>query len=124
VLLAWYNLALEASKLTSLDQDATIQFINRNIEKIHGLPEGSLDEYVLDYKIQQWSKTKWIGDAFSFFYPNQKRIFLYEMTQPQYDNKMFFVGEHASFTHAWMQGAVRSSLEASNKIAELITKKF
>ncbi|MCM1989736.1 flavin monoamine oxidase family protein [Oceanirhabdus seepicola] len=124
VLLAWYNLALEASKLTSLDENTMIQFINRNVEKIHCLPEGSLDKYVLDYKIQQWSKTKWIGDAFSFFYPNQKHIFLYEMTQPQYDNKMFFAGEHVSPTHAWMQGSIKSALEASNRIAALITKMF
>ncbi|WBW98081.1 flavin monoamine oxidase family protein [Oceanirhabdus sp. W0125-5] len=124
VLLAWYNLALEASNLTSLNDDEIIQFVNRNIEKIHGLSEGMLDKYVLDYKILQWSKMKWIGDAFAFFYPNQKRHFLYEMTQPEYDNKMFFAGEHVSFTHAWIQGGMRSSLEASNKIARLITKKF
>jgi len=124
VMLAWYNYDLEASKLTSLDEDTTIRFVNRNVEKIHGLPKGSLDNSVLDYKILQWSKMKWIGSGFSFFSPNQKRIFLYEMTQPEYDNKMFFAGEHVSFTHAWMQGSIRSSLQASNKIATLIVKKF
>jgi len=124
VLLACYNLSLEATKLASLGENKIIEYMNRNLENIHGLPQGTLDKYILDYKICHWNSQKWIGGAFAFFYPDQKRTFLYDLTKPEYDNKMFFTGEHVSSTHAWMQGSIKSALEASNKIAKLITKRF
>ncbi|WBW98080.1 flavin monoamine oxidase family protein [Oceanirhabdus sp. W0125-5] len=124
VLLACFNLALDATKLASLGENTILEYMNRNLEKIHGLPQNSLDKYVLDYKISHWNSERWIGGAFSCFNPDQKRTFLHDLAKPQYDNKMFFAGEHVSPTHGWMQGAIKSALDASNKIAKVIVKNY
>lgn len=124
VLIACYNLALEATKLGALDEKMIIEIMTRNLEEIHGLPEGTLAPLVLDYKICHWNSEDWLGGALTFFQPGQKRIFLEPLTRAQYDGHMYFAGEHVSTTHGWIQGSIESSLRASNRIAKIIKKRY
>ena len=40
------------------------------------------------------------------------------MAKPEYDNKVYFAGEHISLTHGWIEGAVSTGMKAANDIAE------
>ena len=40
------------------------------------------------------------------------------MQQPEYDNKVYFVGVHISLTHGWIEGALSTGMKAANSIAE------
>jgi monoamine oxidase len=55
--------------------------------------------------------------------PEQKRLFSYACTQPEYDGRVFFAGEHISAKHRWMQGALKSGMEAANALAWTIRGK-
>jgi len=50
--------------------------------------------------------------------PGQKRLFAYASSQPEYDNRVYFAGEHISQEHGWIQGAIKSAMIAANEVAE------
>lgn len=54
--------------------------------------------------------------------PEQQSLFQYAIVKPEYDNRVYFAGEHASTTHAWMQGALNSGMKAACAIAEYCKK--
>ncbi|SHK04778.1 flavin monoamine oxidase family protein [Paramaledivibacter caminithermalis] len=117
VLLASYNFTLDAIRLGNLRDKRRFKEIKRQVEKVHGLPEGYLNSIVKDYKTVQWDKEKYFYGAFCYFMPEQKKLFSYTMIQPEYNGKIFFAGEHTSATHAWMQGALHSGMRAANQLA-------
>jgi monoamine oxidase len=49
--------------------------------------------------------------------PGQKPLFSYIMRQPEYNNRVFFAGEHVSTKHGWIQGALYSGKYAANQLA-------
>lgn len=50
--------------------------------------------------------------------PGEQKLFAYASVKPEFENKVYFAGEHTSLTHAWMQGALNSGMKAANAIAE------
>ncbi|WP_105614069.1 flavin monoamine oxidase family protein [Vallitalea okinawensis] len=116
VLTASYNLGLNASYLGNLSDERRIEVIKRQVEKVHGLEEGYLDEIVMDYKTMNWgSAPLYLGIC--LYSPEQKTIFSASMDTPVYNNHMFFAGVHISETHGWLQGALKTAMEAANGIA-------
>jgi len=120
VLLASYNLGLDADRLGSITDERRINIIKRQIEEVHGLEYGYLDNIVKEFVTREWNKEQWALGAFSMFFPEQKRIYLYEMQRPEYDNRIFFAGEHISCNHAWMQGALYSGITAANNLIDYL----
>ena len=117
VLLASYNLNLDAVRLGNMDDETRITLIKRQVEEVHGLPKGYLDSIVIDYKTVNWNNAQWFRGAFSIFTPEQKRIFMYDMSKPEFGNRVFFAGDHTSPKHAWIQGALQSGMIAANDLA-------
>jgi len=39
------------------------------------------------------------------------------MALPEYNERIFFAGEHISAVHRWMQGALQSGMQAANDLA-------
>jgi len=91
--------------------------VKRQVEMVHGLPKYSIDPLVLDFKTANWNTEHFFYGGFSYFMPEQKRIFAYPMTIPEYNNKVFFAGEHIGSTHAWMQAALETGMKAANTLA-------
>ncbi|TDX48453.1 flavin monoamine oxidase family protein [Orenia marismortui] len=118
VLLASYNFTLDAVRLGNLIKPRRIEEIKRQVESVHGLPRGYLDNIVKDYKSVNWNEQSEFYGAFAYFQPEQKRIYSSTIIRPEYNNKVFFAGEHTSATHAWMQGALRSGMRAANQLAK------
>ena len=118
VFLSSYNLAQDAIRLGNLDDRVRINEIKSQVEHVHGLPKGYLNEIVKDYKTIDWNREKGFNGAFCYFMPDQQRNFLYAMAQTEYDNRVYFAGEHISSIHGWIEGAVNTGMKAANGIAE------
>jgi monoamine oxidase len=117
VLVASYNIDQDAVRLGNTVSISRYRLINRLVEKVHGLPKGYLDSKVITAKTVDWNKEMWAQGAFCFFLPGQKKDFLFVSTMPEYNNRVFFAGEHASTKNAWIQGALQSGMLAANNLA-------
>ncbi|PAB59994.1 flavin monoamine oxidase family protein [Anaeromicrobium sediminis] len=116
VLLASYNFTLDAIRLGNIEDNRRIKIIKNQIEAVHGLKKGDLDSIVEDFKTIQWDREPWYYGGFAYFTPEQKRIFSYAIVKPEYNNRVFFAGEHASEMHAWIQGSLKSAMKAANNL--------
>ena len=118
ILLASYNLNQDALRLGNLEESRRFELIKRQVENVHGLQEGELDSIVEAYKTVLWDKEKGFYGGFCYTKPGQQRLFLYASAKPEYDNRVYFAGEHASVSHGWIQGSLSSAMKAANDIAE------
>ncbi|KAE9392621.1 FAD/NAD(P)-binding domain-containing protein [Gymnopus androsaceus JB14] len=56
------------------------------------------------------------GSAFTYFAPMQKSMFLEDMCRAEWDKRVFFAGEQASYTHGWIQGAFEAGLRCAAEL--------
>ncbi|XUW99335.1 FAD-dependent oxidoreductase [Wukongibacter sp. M2B1] len=124
VLLSSYNFTLDAVRLGNLESTRRFEEIKNQIESVHGLPKNYLDSIVEDSVTIQWNEVPNFTGAFCYFMPGQKRLFSYVVTQPEYNGRVFFAGEHTSSSHAWMQGALNSGMRAANQLASSCKDKY
>lgn len=117
VILGSYNFNLDAVRLGNMTEEERIIKIKRDVEEVHGLPVGMLDSIVAAYKTQNWNSDPLFRGAFCYFTPEQKKLFSWPMTLPEYNGRVFFAGEHISALHRWQQGALHSGMEAANALA-------
>lgn len=111
-----YNFNLDSVRLGNMPEGAGLEKIKRNVEEVHGLQKWTLDGIVTGYKTQVWNDDPLFRGAFCYFTPEQKRLFSWVMTLPEYNNRVFFAGEHVSALHRWMQGALKSGMDAANAL--------
>jgi monoamine oxidase len=117
VLLASYNFSQDSIRLGNLPPQRRFEEMKRQDEAVHGLPKGYLNTIAKSHKTVHWNTQKNFRGAFCYFMPEQKRLFSYVMILPEYNNRVFFAGEHTSPTHAWQQGALNSGMRAANQLA-------
>lgn len=117
VLLASYNLGQDAIRLGNMANEPRFESIKRQVEAVQGLPTGYLNAIVEDFRSIEWDNEKDFYGGFCYVSPQQKSLFSYAMVEPEYDNHVYFAGEHISSTHGWQQGAVHSAMEAANAVA-------
>jgi len=112
-----YSYTLDAIRLGNLPQDIRIKKIKSQIEMLHKLPKGYLDNVAIDFKTVQWNREYPFEGGFCYFLPNQKKLFSYVAKTPEYNGRIVFAGEHLSGTHAWMQGSLQTGMQAANELA-------
>lgn len=117
VLLASYNLNLDGIRVGNLDERERVEKVKRQVEEVHGLEKGYLDSIVEDYVTVDWNREKGFYGAFCYFMPEQQKLFSYAMAKPEYDNRIYFSGEHISLTHGWIEGSLSTAMKAANEIA-------
>ena len=122
VLLASYNLNQDAVRMGNLSKKKRFQEIKTQVETVQGLRKGYIDSIVEDYKTIHWNTEKGFYGAFCYYMPGEQRLFAYASVKPEFDNKVYFAGEHTSLTHGWQQGALNSGMKAANAIAEYCKK--
>ena len=61
-----------------------------------------------------WHLDEYAGGAFALFDPNQEGQLHAHVMAPE--GRYHFAGEHASLTHAWIQGAIESGLRAALEV--------
>lgn len=117
VLVASYNYHLNATRVGNMDEIPRYKLIRRNVEEVHGLPRRFLDSIVEDHKTVVWDNQPNNRGAFAMTLPGQKKLFAYEMLKPEFNQRVYFAGEHLSTKHGWMQGALYTGKEAANQLA-------
>ncbi|MDF2840872.1 MAG: monoamine oxidase [Clostridia bacterium] len=117
VMIASYCYGQDSERLANMLPELRIEEIKREVEEVHGLPKGYLNDIAVDFKTINWNDYPWSRGALPFFSPEQKRLFSYGMALPEYDNRVFMAGEHISAVHRWMQGALQSGMIAANQLA-------
>ena len=117
VLLASYGLNQNATRLANLEPSRRYEVIRQNVEEVHGLPRGFLNSVVEEALTVHWFNEPNFRGAFTLALPGQKNRFAYEILQPEYNNRVFFAGEHTSAKHGWMQGALYTGKAAANNLA-------
>jgi len=117
VLLASYNFNLEATRLGGMPYMQRLNLVRQNLEELHGLPEGYLEPFIIGFKTVNWNDEPYFRGALCFYTPEQKKLFSYASSLPEYDGRVFFAGEHISAKHRWMQGALQSGMKAANSLA-------
>ena len=118
VLLASYNLNQDGVRIGSLDDNTRFELIKRQVEDVHGLKRGYLDSIVEEYITVDWNREKGFYGAFCYFMPEQQKLFSNAMAKPEYNNRVYFAGEHISLTHGWIEGSLSTAMKAANNIAE------
>jgi monoamine oxidase len=123
VLIASYNYNIDSERVANMLPELRYEEIKREVEEVHGLPVGYLDDIAVDFKTLNWNDHPWCRGALPFYTPEQKRLFSYVMALPEYDNKVFMAGDHISAAHRWMQGALQSGMIAANQLAMEFNKR-
>lgn len=116
VLLAAHNLNQNATRVANLEEPHRFEFTKQNVEEVHGLPYGCLNSIVSDYKTVEWFREPYARGALPYTLPGQKNIFAYIMKQPEYDQRVYFAGDHISGKHGWVQGALQTGKSAANNL--------
>lgn len=116
-LVASYNYHLNSTRVGNMEESLRYRLIKRNVEEVHGLPRGFLDSIVEDHKTVVWDNEPNNRGAFAMTLPGQKKLFAYEMLKPEFNQRVYFAGEHLSTKHGWMQGALYTGKEAANQLA-------
>jgi len=101
----------------NMEEAMLYNLVRQNVEEVHGLPRGYLNSIVQSFKSVDWNSEPNFRGGFHLDLPGQKKLFAYEMQQPEYNNRVFFAGEHTSTKHGWMQGALYSGKFAANNLA-------
>ncbi|MBS4537240.1 FAD-dependent oxidoreductase [Clostridium sp. D2Q-11] len=117
VLIASYNAGLDSIRLGNLHKPLRDYKVLRQVELAHGLPNGYLDDLVLDIKTINWNRKSFYLGGVCYNNPDQKVIYSYNMTLPELNKTIFFAGEHISPVHGWIQGALSTGMNSANNIA-------
>ena len=118
VFLASYNINKDARRLGSQPIGRRVELVKRQVEMVHGIPVNSLDDIVDDFASISWGDMPYSLGCFAYFQPEQKRLFSYAMTTPEFEGKVLFAGEHVSAFHGWLNGAFETGLKASIQILD------
>jgi monoamine oxidase len=110
VLLASYTWSEDAQRWGSLSPSERILQALENVAQIH--PQVSECFEVGASKM--WHDDEFAGGAFALFDPGQQTLLHRHIIAPE--GRIHFAGEHASLTHAWIQGSIESGLRAAHEI--------
>jgi monoamine oxidase len=120
VIQASYNWSQDAMILGNEQTSLRIEDIKDYIEAIHELPYKYIDNNLLAWTSILWSKVQYIWGGGNLAKPGEKLRFSYLNSLPEFNNRLFFAGEHISQKHVWQQGALQTGMLAANRIAASI----
>lgn len=110
VLLASYTWSEDAQRWGSLCPEDRIVQALENVAEIHPQVRESFEAGAS----KMWHDDEFAGGAFALFDPGQQTQLHEHIIVPE--GRIHFAGEHASLTHAWIQGAIESGLRAAQEI--------
>ena len=116
VLVASYTWLEDAHRWGSLSQHDRIVQALENVALIH--PQ-VLEAFEVGAS-KMWHQDEFAGGAFALFEPGQQTLLHEHIIAPE--GRIHFAGEHASLTHAWIQGAIESGLRAAYEIHQSATR--
>ncbi|MFA1819318.1 flavin monoamine oxidase family protein [Virgibacillus oceani] len=111
VLLASYTWGKNALLWNNVQEDKMIHYVLRDLAKIYG--DFIYNEYIQGYSIN-WSQDPYAGGCLTLFTPGQETDFADYIQQPE--GRLHFAGEHTSWFHGWVEGAVESGIRAAVEV--------
>lgn len=108
VLLASYNSASDADRSVSWTDDEHIEHVLEAMEEIHG---PVVREQYMRAERKCWGLDGFEAGAWASPYIGQHKLYI-----PSYflvENNIIFVGEHTSYTHAWIASALESAVRGT-----------
>nr|XP_058133883.1 LOW QUALITY PROTEIN: L-amino-acid oxidase-like [Dasypus novemcinctus] len=118
VLLASYTLDDDTSIFTAMDPARVVDVVLDDLAAIHNRPKEELRALCPYSKVKDWSQDPYSIGAFVSFTPYQYVDYVRELCQPQ--GRIYFVGEHTSLPHGWIDTAIKSGLRAAQDIQEAV----
>jgi monoamine oxidase len=112
VMLASYTWGEDAQRWGSLSPDDRIGQALEDVSRIH--PQAAEQFEVGASKM--WHDDEFAGGAFALFDPGQQTLLHEAIVAPE--GRVHFAGEHASLSHAWIQGAIESGLRTASEVHE------
>ena len=122
VIMAAYTFEQDATILSASSPERRIQIAARDLDRI--FPEAkSLD--LLEAGASQCFPADELagGSAFCYFGPGQKTEYLQTMMESDWEERVFFAGEQASFSHGWIQGGFEAALRCVQQVANAANNK-
>jgi monoamine oxidase len=110
VLLASYTWSEDAQRWGSLTNEERLIQALENVAQIH--PQ-VLDEFEGGVS-KMWHDDEFAGGAFALFDPSQQTLLHRHIIAAE--GRFHFAGEHASLSHAWIQGAIESGIRTAHEI--------
>ena len=112
VVLASYTWGEDAQRWGSLSPEDRVVQALEDVARIH--PQAP-DEFEAGAS-KMWHDDEFAGGAFALFDPGQQTLLFEAICAPE--GRIHFAGEHASLSHAWIQGAIESGVRAAAEIHE------
>jgi len=112
VVLASYTWGEDAQRWGSLTPEDRVLQALEDVTRIH--PQAAEEFEVGASKM--WHDDEFAGGAFALFDPGQQTLLYEAICAPE--GRIHFAGEHASLSHAWIQGAIESGVRAAAEIHE------
>ena len=115
VIMAAYTFQQDATILGALSPARRIQIAAENIDRIFPRANSST---LLEAGASQVFPADELagGSAFCYFGPLQKSQYLEKMCESDWEERIFFAGEQASYTHGWIQGALEAGLRCVSQV--------
>jgi monoamine oxidase len=110
ITLASYTWSEDAQRWGSLSPSDRVVQALEDVARIH--PQVRQEFEVGASKM--WHDDEFAGGAFALFDPGQQTLLHQHIIAPE--GRISFAGEHASLTHAWIQGAIESGLRAASEV--------
>jgi monoamine oxidase len=121
VLIASYTWGQSAAWFGGEPAALRLSDAKRQVEEVHGLPQGFIDENIISSFFMNWFDIPYIWTGGCLGKPQDKLLFSYAVTIPEMNNRVFFAGEHISQKHIWVQGALQTGMQAANDVANQIS---
>jgi monoamine oxidase len=118
--MAAYTFEQDATILGALSPERRVQLAARNLDTI--FPSASSLRFLEASASQVFPADELAGgSAFCYFGPVQKKQFLETMMESDWNDRVFFAGEQASYTHGWIQGALEAALRVVGQVVKVAT---
>ena len=117
VIMAAYTFEQDATILGALPPYRQIQTAAENLHRI--FPDAKSLDLLEAGASQVFPSDEWAGgSAFCYFGPTQKTNYLPAMCATDWEERCFFAGEQASFTHGWIHGAFEAGLRCVQQVSD------
>jgi monoamine oxidase len=122
VVMAAYTFQQDATILGAMNAEHRIRTAAENLDVV--FPKAKSLQYLEAGTSQVFPSDELAGgSAFCYFGPGQKSQYLEVMCDTDWENRIFFAGEQASYTHGWIQGALEAGLRCVQQVYATATNR-
>ncbi|OLS35355.1 amine oxidase [Alkalihalophilus pseudofirmus] len=114
VLLGSYSWGENARLWEAMSDEERVEYALTFISIVHGQ---KTEQTFLAGTSYNWGQNRFSGGCFSLYGPYQATTYPEIITMPE--QRIHFAGEHTSFMHAWIEGAVESGIRAALEVHQL-----